>query len=170
MKSVELRRHTDNDRDRLTQDGVRQARQIASRLSPPYALYVSTGAQRATQTLEVWQEEVGADFPIQDEIGLRSEHEDRWKEVYEQAGSNELARMQQVDRKFVQDEAGVLATALRSVFERLPESGSALVCGHSPTNEAAVLGLTGQLIHPMSKGAGVRVVQEGERYRVEPLD
>lgn len=170
MKSIELRRHTDNDRDRLTDEGVRQARVIATRLSPPYDLFVSTGAQRATQTLEVWRQELGTDSPIQNEIGLRSEHEDRWKQAYERADSSELARMQEVDHNFVQEEAGVLGAALQSVFERLPESGTALVCGHSPTNEAAVLGLTGQLIKPMEKGAGVRIVQEGERYRVEPVD
>ncbi len=169
MKSVELRRHTDNDRDRLTDDGVRQARGIAKRLSPPYDLFVSTGAQRATQTLEVWREELGVDSPIQDEIGLRSEHEDRWKQAYERADSSDIAGMQELDRDFVQEEAGVLGAALQSVFARLPESGTALVCGHSPTNEAAVLGLTGQLIEPMNKGAGVRIVQEGESYRVEPL-
>lgn len=168
MKSVELRRHTDNDRDRLTDDGVLQARAIVKRLSPPYDLLVSTGAQRATQTLEVWRAELGVDSPIQDEIGLRSEHEDRWKEAYERAGSSDLADMQEVDRDFVQDEARVLGAALKSVFERLPESGTALICGHSPTNESAVLGLTGQLIEPMDKGAGVRIVQDGEHYRIEP--
>ncbi len=41
--------------------------------------------------------------------------------------------------------------------------------GHSPTNEAAVYGLTGERIAPIGKGEGVLVVAEGERYRVDPL-
>jgi hypothetical protein len=38
------------------------------------------------------------------------------------------------------------------------------------SNEAAVLGLTGKVIQPMAKGAGVLVVLDGEDRRVEPLD
>jgi broad specificity phosphatase PhoE len=170
MKTVELRRHTDNDGDQLRVDGVRHARELAARLTPPYDLYVSTGAGRATQTLEIWQEELGADSPIQDEVGLRSEHEDRWKDAYAKAGSGELARMREVDPDFVRDEAEALGEALGNVFERLPEAGSALVCGHSPTNEAAVLGLTGELVGPLDKGAGVRIVQDGGSYSVELVD
>lgn len=170
MKTVELRRHTDNDGDRLSDDGVRQAREVAARLTPPYDLYVSTGAGRATHTLEIWQAEAGADSPIQDEVGLRSDHEDRWKDAYTKAGSGELALMRETDPELVREDSAVLGEALGSVFDRLPENGTALVCGHSPTNEAAVLGLTGTLIRPLDKGAGVRVVQDGDSYRVEPLD
>ncbi len=170
MKTVEMRRHTDNDGDRLSDEGVRQAREVAERLTPPYDLYVSTGAGRATQTLEIWQAELGADSPIQDEIGLRSDHEDRWKDAYAKAGSGELARLREVDPDFVAEDAVVLGEALGSIFDRLPEIGTALVCGHSPTTEAAVLGLTGTLIGPLGKGEGVRVVQDDAGYRVELLD
>jgi len=62
------------------------------------------------------------------------------------------------------------APRLRRVLERLGEGERALVVGHSPTNEAAVLGLTGKLVAPLAKGAGVLVVADGERFRVEPLD
>ena len=50
-----------------------------------------------------------------------------------------------------------------------PEGGRALAAGHSPTNEAAVLGVTGELVAPISKGAGVLVVVEGDRAHVDPL-
>jgi broad specificity phosphatase PhoE len=50
-KYVELRRHTDADGDVLTSDGVQAALEIGSRLTGDYELLVSTGAQRATQTL-----------------------------------------------------------------------------------------------------------------------
>ncbi len=41
--------------------------------------------------------------------------------------------------------------------------------GHSPTNEAAVLGLTGELVGPLGKGDGVVLIEDAGRYRVEPL-
>jgi hypothetical protein len=56
------------------------------------------------------------------------------------------------------------------VLDALPEGGRALVVGHSPTNEAAVLGLTGEIVEPLSKGAGVLLVAEDEGFRVESLD
>jgi len=40
--------------------------------------------------------------------------------------------------------------------------------GHSPTNEAAVLGLTGRVIPPLGKGEGVLLMEDGRAYRVEP--
>jgi hypothetical protein len=44
------------------------------------------------------------------------------------------------------------------------------VVGHSPTNEAAVLGLTGQLVPPLGKGKGVLVTEDGERFAVAALN
>ena len=52
----------------------------------------------------------------------------------------------------------------------LPEGGRALVVGHSPTTEAAVLGLAGLVVPPLGKGKGVLLVEDGGDYRVEPLD
>ena len=40
----------------------------------------------------------------------------------------------------------------------------------SPNNEAAVLGLTGQILDPMAKGSGERIAAEADGFRVEPLD
>jgi broad specificity phosphatase PhoE len=48
---VELRRHTDSDGDALTADGVRAALDIGRALPGGYELLLSSGAQRATQTL-----------------------------------------------------------------------------------------------------------------------
>jgi len=44
------------------------------------------------------------------------------------------------------------------------------VVGHSPTNEAAVLGLTGETVAPLAKGAGVRVVANDDGWQVAPLE
>ena len=34
---------------------------------------------------------------------------------------------------------------------------------------AAVLGLTGEIVQPVAKGKGVRVIEDRGTYRVEPL-
>jgi broad specificity phosphatase PhoE len=168
---VELRRNTDNDGDALTAEGVRAALEIGQQLAGGYALLVSTGAQRATQTLACFacalREQIPGGAVL--EPGLRSRVEDRWREAYRRAGSGDLAALRDADAALVREDSAVLGAALRRVLDRLPEGGKALAVGHSPTNEAAVLGLTGAIIEPLGKGAGVLVVDEGDRTRVEPL-
>ena len=115
-REVELRRHTDADEDVLTAEGVAAVLEIGRRLRGGYHLAVSSGAQRATQTLACF------------------------------------------------------LAALGRVLDGLPESGRALVVGHSPTNEAAVLGLTSEIVAPLAKGAGVRVIAGDDSYQVEPLE
>ena len=46
---VEVRRHTDNDGDVLTPDGVAAALRLGDALAGGYRVAVSTGAQRATK-------------------------------------------------------------------------------------------------------------------------
>jgi len=70
----------------------------------------------------------------------------------------------------VERESLLLASARRQVAGRLPEGGRALVVGHSPTNEAAVLGLAGRVVPPLGKGQGVLLIEDRGDYRVEPLD
>jgi broad specificity phosphatase PhoE len=168
---VELRRHTDSDGDALTEEGVRQALSIGRGLAGGYELLVSSGAQRATQTLACFacalREPVPGGAVV--EAGLRSSVEDRWRAAYQHAGSGELAALRGADPELVREESAVLGAALRRLLERLSERGRALAVGHSPTNEAAVLGLTGSIIEPMAKGAGVLVVGEDDQAHTEPL-
>src|ERR671922_186042 len=72
--------------------------------------------------------------------------------------------------ELVEQDSAVLGAALRRVFDALPEGGRALAVGHSPTNEAAVLGLTGEIVAPLTKGAGVRVLASDDGFRVERLE
>jgi phosphohistidine phosphatase SixA len=170
-KYLELRRHTDDADDALSGDGVRQALQIGAELQGNYEVLVSTGAQRATQTLGCFLAALGQKVPggVVVEVGLRSEMEDRWKAAYREAGSGELQALRSADLELVEQDSATLGSALRRVFDGLSDGGRALAVGHSPTNEAAVLGLTGDVVEPMSKGGGVLVVEENERFRVEPL-
>ena len=88
MRYVELRRHTDNDGDRLTPQGAADAEAIGrGPLHPPYAAFVSTGAARATQMLEILRHAAGQDeIPITSAAGLRSSVEDRWRQAAKAAG------------------------------------------------------------------------------------
>jgi len=88
MRYVELRRHSDNEDDRLTPRGVADAEMIGrGRLHPPYAAFVSTGAVRATQMLEILRHAAGQDdAPITAAAGLRSPAENRWREAAKAAG------------------------------------------------------------------------------------
>ncbi len=169
---VELRRHTDNDGDALTAEGVAAALRIGAGLTGGYRLGVSTGAQRATQTLACFLAALGQPVPggVIVDPGLRSQREKRWRAAYQRAGSGELEALRAADPELVDQDAASLGAALRRVLEELGEGDRALIVGHSPTNEAAVLGLTGQVVAPLAKGAGVLVVADGDRFRVDHLD
>jgi broad specificity phosphatase PhoE len=169
---VELRRHTDNDGDALTDDGVAAALRLGAGLAGGYRVAVSTGAQRATQTVACLLAALGQRVPdgVVVEAGLRSRREDRWRAIYQEAGSGELAALRSVDPGFVAEEASALGSALGRVMDRLGDGDRALAVGHSPTNEAAVLGLTGKVVAPLAKGAGVLVTEDAGTYRVTALD
>jgi hypothetical protein len=172
MRYVEVWRHTDNDGDALTSDGIKAAEAIGrDRLSPPYAAFVSTGAGRATQMLEILRRAAGQeDQPITEDAGLRSSVEDRWRVAARAAGKGaDVEAMRRVDPDLVDKESLLLGSALRSVVDSLPDGGRALVVGHSPTNEAAVLGLAAVVVPPLGKGEGVLVAEDRGRFAVDRL-
>jgi broad specificity phosphatase PhoE len=170
-REIELRRHTDADEDVLTAEGVAAALEIGARLRGGYQLAVSTGAQRATQTLACFLAARGQPVPggVVVEPGLRSQVEDRWRAAYQKAGTGALEALRKADPELVAEDSELLGAALRRVLDGLPDGGRALVVGHSPTNEAAVLGLTGEIVAPLAKGAGVLVVARDDGSQVEPL-
>ena len=170
-KYLELRRHTDNDGDVLSMQGVDAALEIGRTLHGNYHLGVSTGAQRATQTLACLLVSVGEHVPrgVVVEPGLRSDAEDRWKEIAGQADGATVADFRAVDQGFVEGEARKLADGLRSVLDALEDEQRALVVGHSPTTEAGIYGLTGEEIEPFDKGGGILLVADGQSFRLEQL-
>jgi hypothetical protein len=169
---VELRRHTESEGDRLTLQGAAGAGVIGrDRLHPPCAAFVSTGAARAAQMLEILRRAAGQDdIPVTAAAGLRSFVEDRWRQAAKAAGKGaDLEAMRVIDPDLVERESWLLGLALRQVVERLPEDGRALVVGHSPANEAAVLGLVGQVVRSLGEGEGVLLTEGGGDCQVEPL-
>lgn len=171
-RTIDVRRHTDNDGDVLTSEGIAAAIALGEALAGEIAFAVSSGAQRATQTLAcaLGASQVRVLCGVLVEPGLRSSVEDLWKEAVTAAGDARMSVVRTVDAELVDGEVASLGAALRGVLDQLSDGYRALVVGHSPTNEAAVLGLTGEEVAPMGKGAGVRVVEQGGGFRVEPLD
>jgi broad specificity phosphatase PhoE len=170
-KTIDLRRHFKNDGDVLTAEGVTAAVKAGKALTGRYKLAVSSGAQRATQAVACLLAGHGkavAGGVIVDP-GLRSAHEARWIELIGQAGGDDLAAVRALDPDFVASEAAALSQVLRRVFDALDDGERAIVIGHSPTNEAAVLGLTGQVVAPLAKGKGVRIVSATEGFSVTPI-
>src|SRR6266536_1275666 len=123
---VELRRHTDADGDILTQEGVRAAPEIGARELGGYDLLVSTGAQRATQTLACFLAARGerATGGVVVEAGLRSGREDRWREAYEKAGNGELEALRTADPELVAEDSAALGATLGRVLDALADGGS----------------------------------------------
>ena len=168
---IELRRHTDNDGDALTPEGVAAALDIGSSLGGGYRLAVSSGAQRATQTLACFLAALAEPVPggVIVEGRLRSSVEERWRAAYAAAGAGDLASLRSADPELVSADSERLGRGLEAVLAQLGDGESALAVGHSPTHEAAVYGLTGHEIAPMAKGAGVLLVAEAGGVRVEPI-
>ena len=169
---IELRRHTNSDGDVLTEDGVQAAVELGEVMGGGYRVVASSGAQRATQTAACVIAGLGE--PVADgvvvEPGLRSTREDRWRAAYLTAGAGDLESLRTADPDLIRADSEVLAEALKRMFERLEDGERALMIGHSPTNEAAVFGLTGVIVEPMGKGEGVVVIETGDGYAVEVVE
>jgi broad specificity phosphatase PhoE len=168
-KTVELRRHTEADGDTLTSEGVRAAVETASKLASRYDIAISSGAQRATQTLACFLAGAGAKVPggVIVDGRFKSDVEDRWKAAYEVAGAGDIESFRKADPDLVEKESTLLGNALKERLDELPDGGRALIVGHSPMHEVAVYGLTGEVVEPLSKGAGVLVTEEDGSYRVD---
>lgn len=168
-RTVLLFRHTDNDGDQLTAEGVRAALELGRGLAGAYDLGVSTGAQRATQTIACFLAAGGILLTggVVVEPGLRSGVEDRWRAAAKKAGGGGLSDLRRVEPELVAEDSAALGAGLRAVLARLPDQGSALAVGHTPTNEAAVFGLTGEDVPPLAKGGCVVVTETDGVVRAE---
>lgn len=169
-KTIVLVRHTDNDGDVLTPQGVADAVAIGQSLDGAFDVAASSGAQRATQTVGCLLGGLGEAVPGGVVVieALRSTVEDRWRDAYRKAGAGDLASLRSADPDLVATDSATLADGLRSLLAMLPDRGRALAVGHSPTNEAAVLGLTGTIILPLGKGEYVVIVESPTGFLVTP--
>src|SRR2546423_13649740 len=125
MKTVELRRHTASDGDRLTPEGIAAAVQIGSRLEAPYDLLISSGAQRATQTLASFLAGSGQRSPggVTVDEAFRSAMEERWFTAAREPGARDIAAFQTADKALAEQEARRLGGAPPRVFRLHPPGG-----------------------------------------------
>lgn len=171
-KHVELIRHTDADGDTLSEAGVEAAVELGAGLAGGYEVVVSSGSQRTTQTAACLLAGLGERVPggVVVDARFRSEVEERWRAAYEHSDGGDIESFRKADASLVDEESKLFAGALAELFERLPGGGRAVVVGHSPMLEAAVWGLSGEAVEPLSKGAGVELtLDDGGEYRVGAL-
>ena len=80
-----------------------------------------------------------------------------------------LSRSAGADPQLLAEDSAVLGQSLHSMLEDLADGERGLAIGHSPTNEAAVYGLTGEIIAPLAKGGGVLIEADDATYELTPL-
>jgi hypothetical protein len=82
------------------------------------------------------------------------------------ARTGRIDAVREQDGALVEKESRRLAGAVRELLTEVPDGGRALAVGHSPLIEAAVFGLTGQVIEPLKECDGVLVEDDGGRVRL----
>ncbi len=170
MREIELRRHAkrQSGADALSAEGRAQAEDVGRTLATDYASIFVSPARRAAETVAWFLRASGQQLPGHAVVpGLASEREDEWRSVASAAGSSRIDAMAEQDPEMMGTESRRLAEALGELFDRVPEGGRALAVGHTPLIEAAVYGLTGVIVDPLSECEGVSVIREDEgRYRI----
>lgn len=170
MRALELRRHAPRDKeaDALTPEGQHLAEEVGRDLPGGYSVVYTSPAKRAAETVAWFLKGLGQPLPDQHGVteGLSSPVEDRWKAAAKAAGSSRMDRVEVVDRDLVEQESRRLGEATRQLLASVPDDARGLAIGHSPLIEAAVYGLTGSLIEPLSECEGVLLEEHGVEVRL----
>ena len=170
MRSLELRRHSkrDPDADELTEEGRALALKVGKDLPGGYDALFTSPATRAAQTAAWFLRGLGQQLPSIHGVvdGLASPVEDRWRASAKGAGMGRIDAIEKVDPDLVEKESARLGEAIRVLLGEVPEGGRGLAVGHSPLLEAAVYGLTGEMIEPLSECEGVLLEQDGGQIRL----
>lgn len=170
MRALEVRRHAprDKEEDRLTPEGQQLAEEVGRNLPGGYSVIYTSPAKRAAETVAWFLKGLGQPLPEDHGVseGLGSPVEDRWKAAAKAAGSSRMDRVEVVDRDLVEQESRRLGEATRQLLASVPDDARGLAVGHSPLIEAAVYGLTGSLIEPLSECEGVLLEEHGVEVRL----
>jgi broad specificity phosphatase PhoE len=170
MRALELRRHAprDKEEDRLTPEGQQLAEEVGRNLPGGYSVIYTSPAKRAAETVAWFLKGLGQPLPEDHGVseGLGSPVEDRWKAAAKAAGSSRMDRVEVVDRDLVEQDSRRLGEATRQLLASVPDDARGLAVGHSPLIEAAVYGLTGSLIEPLSECEGVLLEEHGVEVRL----
>ena len=170
MRALELRRHAprDPEADRLSPEGRRLAEEVGRDLPGGYAVLFSSPAKRAAETVAWFLRGLGQQLPGGHGVteGLGSAVEDRWRAAAKAAGTGRIDAVRRQDPGLVDEESRRLAAGVRELLKHVPEAGRGLAVGHSPLIEAAVHGLTGQVIDPLKECEGVLLEEDGGEIRL----
>jgi broad specificity phosphatase PhoE len=170
MRALELRRHAPRDKeaDTLTPDGQSLAEEVGRNLPGGYSVVYTSPAKRAAETVAWFLKGLGQPLPDQHGVteGLSSPVEDRWRASAKAGGSGRIDQVEAVDRELVEQESRRLAAATRELLASVPDDARGLAVGHSPLIEAAVYGLTGQVVEPLAECEGVLLEEEGGEVRL----
>jgi broad specificity phosphatase PhoE len=173
MRSLELRRHAarDPEADALSPDGQVQAEEVGRGLPVDYAVAFVSPARRAAETLAWFLRGSGQQLPEHAVIeGLASPREDAWRAAGRATGTSRLDALMAQDPGLVEEESRRLAGEIRALLDLVPESRRGIAVGHSPLIEAAVFGLLGMVIEPLSECEGVLLTrEEGQEARLEEI-
>lgn len=166
MRALELRRHAprDPDADALSEQGRALALRVGQDLPGGYATVFTSPARRAAETAAWFLRGLGQQLPQDHGVveGLASPVEDRWRA----AGGGRIDDVRERDPELVQEESSRLAGVVRALLAEIPDGGRCLAVSHSPLIEAAVFGLTGSVIEPLSECEGILVEEEDGRFRL----
>lgn len=160
MKTIEFRRHAEREKeaDALSPEGRAHAENVGRTL-PEYGVVFVSPAKRAAETVAWFLRGSGQQVPSHAVVaGLLSEEEDRWRSAGKAAGSSRVDAIARHDADLVQRESTRLKGVVEELFDRIPEETRAIAVGHSPLIEAAVYGLTGVIIEPLSECEGVALI------------
>jgi broad specificity phosphatase PhoE len=173
VRTIEFRRHAERekDADALSIEGRSHAEDVGRTLPTDFAMVFVSPAQRAAETVAWFLRGSGQQLPGHSVIpGLLSEDEDRWRSAGKAAGSSRVDAIAAEAPDLVERESSRLKALVEELFERVPEDATALAVGHSPLIEAAVYGLTGVVIEPLSECQGVAVALYGPgEYRLREI-
>lgn len=170
MRSLELRRHSKRnpEADELTEEGRGLALRVGRDLPGGYDALFTSPATRSAQTAAWFLRGLGQQLPAIHGIsdGLASPVEDRWRSSAKGAGMGRIDTIRKVDPDLVEKESARLADTIRGLLSEVPEGGRGLAVGHSPLLEAAVFGLSGEVIEPLSECEGVLLEEDAGEIRL----
>ena len=170
MRSLELRRHAprDPDADALSEDGRALALLVGKDLPGGYAVLFTSPARRAAETAAWFLRGLGQQLPQDHGVaeGLGSPVEERWRAAAKAAGTGRVDAVRAHDPELVEEESARLAGAVRELLAAVPDGARGLAVGHSPLIEAAVFGLIGTAVEPLSECEGVAVEEDEGRVRL----
>jgi broad specificity phosphatase PhoE len=177
VRALELRRHAprDPDADALSEQGRALALHVGKNLPGGYAAVFTSPARRAAETAAWFLRGLGQQLPAEHGVdeGLGSPVEDRWRAAAKSAGTGRVDAVRDHDNDLVEEESARLSDAVRRLLAEIPEGARGLAIGHGPLIEAAVFGLTGQVIEPLSECEGILLeaddggVRLAAEYRLE---